>query len=445
MPIDHLMKTVIISPGIATYGAMLIGGVVRDAGHEVRLSTALNAGDADVVLLSLFSTQHLMDPAIRDFVAGVRASERPVYIGGPVSAYPEYVLGELAPDAVVVGEGEETVPRLLGRGVSPDLPGIAFSDGGRIVITPPAPPVPVQYRPLPLIPDDIGRQSIRGANAYIETHRGCTGACTFCQVPRFFGREIRSRNLDEIRKEVRAFREKGAVRLSVSGGTGSLFGYHGEIDDDAVIALLQMLAEELGPKNVSAPDIRVDAITDEILEAIRKYTIGWLFYGFESGSDAVLRQMGKGVTVAQMHEAVERSRQHGLKVAGCFIVGYPTETTEDYEATKEFIAEEMLDDVFVSVAEPIPKTPLADLVLRTPHERNPVYAPHEGEYRSLRLTEAEARWFDLSQHADMYKPLLHVVTDEVFNMYLAEARKQGEDVRRVTALIERYEKGGDER
>ena len=45
----------------------------------------------------------------------------------------------------------------------------------------------------------------------------------------------------------------------------------------------------------------------------------------------------------------------------------------------------------------------------------------------------------------MYKPLLHVVTDEVFNMYLAEARKQGEDVRRVTALIERYEKGGDER
>jgi len=443
MPIDHRMKTVVISPGIATYGAMLIGGIVRDAGYEVRLSTALAAGDADAVLLSLFSTQHLMDPGIRGFVAGVRASERPVYIGGPVSAYPEYVLGELAPDAVVVGEGEETVPRLLERGVSSDLPGIAFSDGGRTVITPPATPPPV-HRPLPLIPDDIGQQSIRGANAYIETHRGCTGACTFCQVPRFFGREIRSRDLDEIRREVRAFREKGAVRLSVSGGTGSLFGYHGELDNDAVIALLQMLAEELGPRNVSAPDIRVDAITDEILEAIRKYTIGWLFYGFESGSDAVLRQMGKGVTVAQMHEAVERSRQHGLKVAGCFIVGYPTETAEDYEATKTFVAEEMLDDVFVSVAEPIPKTPLADLVLRTPHEKNPVYAPHTGEYRSLRLTEAEARWFDLSQHAEMYKPLLHVVTDEVFTMYLAEARKQGEDVRRVTALIERYEKGGDE-
>lgn len=439
MPIDHRMKTVVISPGIATYGAMLIGGIVREAGHEVRLSTALTAGDADAVLLSLFSTQHLMDGGIRDFVAGVRASGRPVYIGGPVSAYPEYVLGELAPDAVVVGEGEETVPLLLERGISPDLPGIAYLDGGRTVITPPAAP-PSVHRPLPLIPDDIGQQSIRGANAYIETHRGCTGACTFCQVPRFFGRDIRSRDLDEIRKEVRAFKEKGAVRLSVSGGTGSLFGYHGELDNDAVIALLRMLAEELGPHNVSAPDIRVDAITDEILDAIRKYTIGWLFYGFESGSDAVLRQMGKGVTVAQMHEAVERSRRHGLKVAGCFIVGYPTETAEDYEATKAFVAEEMLDDVFVSVAEPIPKTPLADLVLRTPHEKNPVYAPHTGEYHSLHLTEAEARWFDLSQHADMYKPLLHVVTDEVFSMYLAEARKQGDDVRRVTELIERYEK-----
>ncbi|WP_067048612.1 methyl-coenzyme M reductase glutamine C-methyltransferase [Methanofollis ethanolicus] len=438
------MKTVVISPGIATYGAMLIGGVAREAGHEVALSTALAAGDAEAVLLSLYSTQHLMDPEMKAFVAGVRASGRPVYIGGPVSAYPEYVLGELAPDAVVVGEGEITVPRLLDVGIHPDLPGIAYFDGEKTVVTSPAPKAPVERRPLPLIPDAIGQQSIRGANAYIETHRGCTGACTFCQVPRFFGRDIRSRSLDEIREEVRTFREKGAKRLSVSGGTGSLYGYDGAIDDDAVIALLEMLAGELGPRNVSAPDIRVDAITDEILEAIQKYTIGWLFFGFESGSDRILRHMGKGVTVAQMHDAVEQSRQHGLKVAGCFIVGYPTETAEDYEATKEFIAAEMLDDVFISVAEPIPRTPLADLVLRTPHEKNPVFTPHEGEYRSLHLTEAEARWFDLSQHADMYKPLLHVVTDEVFSLYLAEARKQGEDVRRVTALIERYDGGGRE-
>ncbi|TAJ43486.1 TIGR04014 family B12-binding domain/radical SAM domain-containing protein [Methanofollis fontis] len=435
------MKTVVISPEIATYGAMLIGGVVREAGHEVALSTALAAGDAETVLLSLYSTQHLMDPAIREFVAGVRASGRPVYVGGPVSAYPEYILGEIGPDAVVVGEGEETVPRLLKEGVHPGLPGIAYCEEGRVVLTPPALPVSVE-RPLPLIPDTIGKQSIRGANAYIETHRGCIGACTFCQVPRFFGREIRSRDLDEIRKEVRAFREKGAVRLSVSGGTGSLYGYDGDLDTGAVIALLEMLAEELGPRNVSAPDIRVDAINDEILEAIRKYTIGWLFFGFESGSDEILRQMGKGVSTVQMHDAVEASRQHGLHVAGCFIVGYPTETEDDYQATKGFIEEEMLDDVFISVAEPIPRTPLAELVLKTPHEENPVYVPHTGEYRSLRFSEAEARYFDLSMHADLFKPTLHVVTDEVFNVYLSEARKQGDDVRRVTDLIERYDGAG---
>lgn len=437
------MKTVVISPEIATYGAMLIGGVVRDAGHEVRLSTALAAGDAGAVLLSLYSTQHLMDPRVKEFVASVREAGKRCYVGGPVSAYPEYVLGELAPDAVVVGEGEETVPRLLEGGVGPDLPGIAYLDAsGRTVLTPPAPPAPVRHRPLPLIPPTIGQQSVRGANVYIETHRGCTGACTFCQVPRFFGREIRSRDLDEVRAEVRAFKEMGARRISVSGGTGSLYGYDGTtINNDAVIALLEVLAEEFGPKNVSAPDIRVDALTDEVLEAIRKYTIGWLFFGFESGSDSVLKQMGKGVSVEQMHDAVAWSRQHGLKVAGCFIVGYPTETVEDYEATKAFIEEEMLDDVFISVAEPIPKTPLADLVLRTPHEKNPVYLPHTGEYHALHLTEAEARYFDLSMHADMYKPLLHVVTDEVFNVYLAEAKTQGEDVRRATGLIENYDGG----
>ncbi|KAF5060484.1 tRNA-2-methylthio-N(6)-dimethylallyladenosine synthase [anaerobic digester metagenome] len=432
------MEITILSPGIYTYGAMLIGGVLRDAGHRVTLTRTPAAPGDLILLMSLFSTQHLLDPAIRDLVRAHRERGGVVYVGGPVSAAPEMVLGELAPDAVVVGEGEETVVRLVEEGVSPDLPGIAFLDAGRPVVMPPAPPASMD-RPLPLIPDDIGSQSVRGASAYIETHRGCIGGCTFCQVPRFFGRAIRSRPLDRIVEEVKAFSAHGATRLSVSGGTGSLYGSTGgEMNPEAFIGLLRSMAEVMGQKNVSSPDIRVDCITDEILDAVRQYTIGWVFFGIESGSDRVLRMMGKGATVRQIGEAVERCREHGLRVAGSFIVGYPGETERDYEATKDLIAALSLDDVFVSSAEPIPATPLADLAVRTPRDRNPAFVPHTGEYRALSLTESEARCFDLMMHADLFRPQLRLVTDEVYNTYLAEARKQGRDIRAATELILRY-------
>lgn len=432
------MEITILSPGIYTYGAMLIGGVLRDAGHRVALTRTPAAPGDSVLLMSLFSTQHLLDPTIRDLIRAHRERGGTVYVGGPVSAAPEMVLGELAPDAVVVGEGEETVVRLVEEGVSPGLLGIAYLDAGRPVVTPPAPPAPID-RPLPLIPDDIGSQSIRGASAYIETHRGCIGGCTFCQVPRFFGRAVRSRPLENIIEEVKAFAAHGATRLSVSGGTGSLYGStNGEMNPDAFIALLRSMAEVMGPRNVSSPDIRVDCITDEVLDAIRRYTIGWVFFGIESGSDRVLRMMGKGATVRQVEEAVERCREHDLRVAGSFIVGYPGETERDYEATRDLIARLSLDDVFVSSAEPIPGTPLADLAARTPRDKNPAFIPHTGEYRPLGLTESEARYFDLMMHADLFRPQLRLVTDEIYNTYLAEARKQGQDIRAATELILRY-------
>ena len=432
------MDITIFSPGIYTYGAMLIGGVLRDAGHRVTLTRTPDAPAGSLLLASLFSTQHLLDPAIRDVIRTHRERGGRVYVGGPVSAAPEMVLGELAPDAVVVGEGEETVVRLVEEGVSAALPGIAYLDGERVVVTPPAPPAPID-RPLPLVPDDIGSQSIRGASAYIETHRGCIGGCTFCQVPRFFGRRIRSRNLASIIDEVKAFKAAGATRLSVSGGTGSLYGSNdGEMNPEAFIDLLRGMAEVMGPHNVSSPDIRVDCITDEVLDAIRQYTIGWVFFGIESGSERVLRLMGKGAAVRQVEEAVERCREHNLRVAGSFIVGYPGETKRDYEATKDLVARLSLDDVFVSSAEPIPGTPLADLAVRTPRDKNPAFVPHTGEYRALDLTESEARCFDLMMHADMSRPQLRLVTDEVYAAYLTEVKKQGQDIRAATDLILRY-------
>jgi len=432
------MHVTVISPGIYTYGAMLIAGILRKNRCGVTLQKELKAGTKDIVFLSLYSTLHLLNPEIRSFVSRHRKGGGTCYVGGPVSAYPEIVLGELDCNAVVLGEGEETVVSLARDGITDQTPGIAFRSGESLVVRPTLPPQSIEH-PLPFIPKEIGMQNVRGANAYIETHRGCSGACTFCQVPRFFGHTIRSREIPAIVEEVQAFKKAGATRLSVSGGTGSLYKTRGgEVNTGAFVELLAALAGVMGSHNVSSPDIRVDCINDEVLDAIRKYTIGWVFFGIESASDAVLHQMGKGVKVQQVQDAIARCRQHGLRVAGSFIVGYPTETPEDYEMSKTFIADQALDDVFISIAEPIPSTPLASLVLRTDRTVNPVFMPHTGEYRTLGFTEAEARCFDLTLHADMYKPGLHVTTDQVFTTYVTAVKQQGAEIRAVTDLLFKY-------
>lgn len=433
------MQVKVISPDSVTYGAMVIGGVLREQGHDVSISRSIEETAADgILVLSLYSTQHLLDERIRNLIASHRKKGGRCYVGGPVSAHPAMVLGELRPDAVVVGEGEETTPRLILKGPSPDIPGIAYMGEEGMVYTGPSLPVSMS-RPLPLIPSDIKDQHVRGANVYIETHRGCIGGCGFCQVPRYFGQEIRSRSIEDILIEVQAFRDAGAERISISGGTGSLYASeHGRMNVPAFVDLLKGIAGIMGPKNLSSPDIRVDCITDEVLDAIRDYTIGWVFFGIESGSEGLLRRMRKGATVDQVREAVKRCRGHGLKVAGSFIVGYPGESADDYQKTKDLIKELMLDDVFVSAAEPIPKTPLADLVLSTPQSENPVYMPHMGEYRALVLSEAEARAFDLMLHADLCKPRFVMTDDRTFNLYLGEVKKQGSDIRRATECLLRY-------
>jgi len=179
------MNYTVISPGIYTYGAMLIAGTIRHSGKPVALHKDLVAERGDTVYLSLYSTLHLLDPAYSGFYREGPKDRWDCYVGGPVSAYPEIVLGELNPDAVILGEGEVTVRHLVAGAKIHNTEGVAYRSGQKIVIRKRDPPESIEH-PLPLIPADIGTQSIRGASAYIESHRGCSGACTFCQGPTVF-------------------------------------------------------------------------------------------------------------------------------------------------------------------------------------------------------------------------------------------------------------------
>ncbi len=433
------IKITVLTPEFYNYGAMLIAGILKDAGYNVDIQKGFEKRiDADVILISLHSTIHLIK--YKEKIEKINGFK---IVGGPVSNIPELVFKYLPVDAVIIGEGEISTLKLLEKFEDSDyepnhlneIEGIAFKKGNKIIKTKKAAQSPM-IRSLPLIPEDITSENIRGANVYIETHRGCPGNCGFCQVPCFFGRDVRSRTLDDILIEVREFLKKGARRIAISGGTGSLYGSKKfKITDEyAFTELLKEISRLTGSQNLTIPDIRIDMMNDEILEAVKNYTNGWIFFGIESGSDRMLRKMKKGIKVDDVKDAVEAARKHDIKIAGSFIVGYPDESEDDFEATVELADELMLDDYFISIAEPIPGTPLADDIIKTPLNENLLFIKSD-KYKNYELSIAEERCLNLMLDSYVFRTIPVAMTDNLFKTLLEETKSQGNHIRTVTEMI----------
>ncbi|MFX0140036.1 MAG: methyl-coenzyme M reductase glutamine C-methyltransferase [Candidatus Hodarchaeota archaeon] len=444
----------IFSPDdIYSYGAMTIAGILENEGYKTQLSRKLTLSEAqnsNFVGFSLSSTLHLTGK-IKSLISNLKNSGKFIVIGGPISITPEFIFNCIPEvDVVVVGEGEETILDLVDTWLNSrdleNVDGIAFKNNSKMVITKQREPADISEKPLPKIPEDIGSQSIRGASLYIETHRGCAANCSFCLIPKLFGTKIRTRLLNSLITEVRSFRKAGAKKIAIGTGNVALYGCKKgvKIEEEKVIKMLKAVSKVTGPQNLAAPDLRIDMIPDSLVKAILKYTYGLIIFGLESGSNKILRKMRKGITVEKIKETINRVRKFNgkLKVDGAFIVGYPGESEEDFNMTKELVEELNLSDYTVSIAEPIPGTELCYEILKLPVEKNSVFAKDKTRLgKKNDLSIAERRAFELILTAALSRTLPIYVDDRLTSEYLKFSQKQGEEIRNMTKIIlEKYPK-----
>jgi len=291
--------------------------------------------------VTAYSLTSITAPRLREEMAGADCI---TIAGGP---HPSACWQEVAEytDFVVVGEGEETLPRLLAHiedGGTGPIPGVATREGfipaGRSVILDAYPPF----------------SSIRGM---IEITRGCPHRCAYCQTPRLCGGWMRHRSIDTIRTAASAYRD---IRFVTPNALA--YGSDGRtIRLDRVERLLSSLEGRIFFGTFPG-EVRPEHISRESVEVICRYTAGTrLHFGAQSGSDRILSRLRRGHTVEDVRCALDCCREYGLTPVVDFILGFPFETPEDQQETLGLVRETVRDGhARLHRFFPLPGTPLRD-------------------------------------------------------------------------------------
>jgi tRNA-2-methylthio-N6-dimethylallyladenosine synthase len=208
--------------------------------------------------------------------------------------------------------------------------------------------------------------------AYVSIMEGCNKYCTFCVVPYTRGEEV-SRPLVDVIHDVQQLAAQGVKEVTLLGQNVNAYcgaGEDGEAVDFAfllkAIAALEGIARlrftTSHPRDMSQRLIDVYATTPKL--------VSHLHLPVQSGSDRILAAMKRGHTVLEYKSIIRRVRaaRPDICITSDFIVGFPGETEQDFEATMRLIDEVGFDNSFSYLYSPRPGTPAAELRDDTPFE-----------------------------------------------------------------------------
>ncbi|MDH3348724.1 MAG: radical SAM protein, partial [Desulfobulbaceae bacterium] len=280
--------------------------------------------------------------------------------GGYAGLLPEIVMQDDNVDFIVAGEGERTLLKILQADFSKDkladVPGVGFrSDQNELHLN----------RELQFIEDmDIipffdwkgirlerYLQYTNGSVSYI-TSRGCPFGCSFCSTHLMWGRKFRplpaSRVLDEIDYLVSEY----SVR-NIEFRDDNL-----TLDKDRAVTIFQGLIERGYDLTWTCPNaLAVITLDQGVLELIKKSGCELFVIAIESGSERVIKDIiQKPISKEKVREVVRIAKEIGLLVHTAYIIGFPGETLDDIEQTRDFILELECDWNQISIATPLPGT-----------------------------------------------------------------------------------------
>lgn len=218
--------------------------------------------------------------------------------------------------------------------------------------------------------DKLPTASTTGVSAFVSIMEGCSKYCTFCVVPYTRGEEV-SRPVDSVLAEVRGLAARGVREVNLLGQ--NVNAYRGQLDDDdtADLALLiHYVAAIEGIDRIRFTTSHPVEFSDSLIEAYGEVPelVSHLHLPVQSGSDRILAMMKRGHTAQEYQDKVARIKalRPDLSLSSDFIIGFPDEQQEDFEATINLIRAMRFDHSFSFIYSQRPGTPAASLVDSVP-------------------------------------------------------------------------------
>ena len=322
-----------------------------------------------------------------------------IIVGGHgASMQPEPIL-QAGADAVVRGEGEWVLKRLLEWGIEANTPGLVQYRDGKFRSGPDQPLIsPLDDLPSPardLMPPPKNQVHL------METSRGCPHDCRFCETTRFYGRRWRYQTPHRVVAEVQRLIEEREAWII-------------EITDDNFAASrrrVMQICEGLMSRELPAfflLSARADDLLalPELLPAMARARMLRISVGVETLSPELARSAGKYISLENYRKLFERMRELGMFSVASFIIGLPGETDEQREHALELALAAGPDSAQFVPFYPYPGIPLAEGYLSA--------APSTASMR-----RAEDLTHDFYRNAHVHSRLEKAAQQENIRAYLA--------------------------
>jgi len=213
--------------------------------------------------------------------------------------------------------------------------------------------------------DHLPAPRAEGVKAFVSIMEGCSKFCSYCIVPFTRGAEI-SRPFEDVIREVYALSEQGVKEVTLLGQ--NVNDYRGKMDNGEIADLALLI------HTIAAIDkiVRIRfttshplAFSDRLIEAYKTESklANQLHLPVQSGSDKILAAMKRGYTANDFRKKIQKLREvrPDISITSDFIVGFPNETDEDFEATMKLIEDIHFDNSYSFIYSKRPGTPAAVL------------------------------------------------------------------------------------
>ena len=193
---------------------------------------------------------------------------------------------------------------------------------------------------------DIYPVRTEGVTGWVTITRGCNNFCTYCVVPYTRGRE-RSRSIEEIVNETKKLRDEGYKEVYLLGQNVNSYRY----EESDFADLLKAVAKVDGIKRVQYITSHPKDFNNKLVDVIAEYPniSRFLHLPFQAGNNRILKKMNRRHKIEEYLDKIAYIKKQipNIGLSTDIIVGYPTETYEEFQDTISVCKEVVFDSAFV--------------------------------------------------------------------------------------------------